>query len=215
MRGCRDEGFFFLRFVKTRDEVDPDNTVKPFPIHLEYLRKLWLSFEQNQKTIVAKSRQMIVSWAACTFAVWSARRKPNQLVLVQTQSWPDAVKLVSVAGGDRDAAYLGRCQFIERHMPPFLRVRIKEQEGQIAYPDIGSVIEALPGGADKIRGKVPSVVILDEYAMHEEAWGEWAAIAPLMQGAAKLIVISTPNGAEGNAFYHLYHGTPKSTPVSG
>lgn len=215
LRRCTTDGLFFLRFVKTRDEVDPDNTVKPFPTHLDYLRALWTEFERYQKVIVAKSRQMIVSWAVCAFAVWWARRRPNQLVLLQTQNWPDAVKLVSVAGGDRDAAYLGRCQFIERNMPPFLRVRIREQEGQISYPDIGSVIESLPGGADKIRGKVPSLIVLDEYAMHEEGWGEWGAIAPLVQGASKLIIVSTPNGAEGNAFFHLFHGTPKSVPTSG
>jgi phage FluMu gp28-like protein len=96
-----------------------------------------------------------------------------------------------------------------------MRVRLKESEGLLAYPDTGSVIEALPGGANKVRGKVPSLIVLDEFAMHEEAWGEWTAVAPLVQKGMKLLVISTPNGSEGNCFYHLYHGTPKSIPVSG
>jgi len=212
LKRCATDGLFFLRFVHTRDEVDPDQTVKPFPVEYEFIRTIWREFEAHQKVIVAKSRQMMVSWVACAFAVWWARRKPNQLVAIQTQGWDDAKKLVAVAGGDRDAAYLGRCQFIERHLPAWLRVRVREAEGQISYPDTGSVIEALPGGADKVRGKVPSLVILDEFAMQEEAWGVWTAIAPLVQKAMKLIIISTPNGAEGNCFYHLYHGTPRQQP---
>ena len=215
LKRCGENGLFFAQFVKTRDEVDPENTVKPFPIHLPYVQELWRELASNSKVAIAKSRQMFMTWIACTFAVWSARRAPNQLVVLQTQTWPDATKLVSVAGGDRDAAYLGRCQFIERNLPTWLKVRVKEQEGMLSYPDLGSVIEALPGGADKIRGKVPSVVILDEFATHEEAWGEWTALAPLIQKAAKVIIISTPNGSEGNAIYHIWHGTPKSVPQSG
>lgn len=214
LKRCARDGLFFLSFVRTRDEVDPEHSVKPFPIHLDYIRQLWTDITEHPKIVIAKSRQMIVSWVACAFAVWSARRAPNQYVVLQTQNWPDATKLVSVAGGDKDAAYLGRCQFIERHLPRWLRVRTKEQEGMLAYPDLGSVIEALPGGADKIRGKVPSVAILDEFATHEEAWGEWTALAPLVQKAAKVIIISTPNGGEGNCFFHLYHGTPRSVPQS-
>lgn len=214
LRRCTHDGLFFLRFVKTRDEVDPDNTVKPFPIQYDYLRTLWREIETHQKVIIAKSRQVLVSWLACAFAVWWARRRPNQYVVIQTQVWDDATKLVCMAGGDRDATYLGRCQFIERHMPPFMRVKIKESEGQIAYEN-GSMIEALPGGADKVRGKVPSLVIEDEFAYQSEARGVWTALAPLVQKGMKLVIVSTPCGAEGSTFFHLYHGTPIQTPTSG
>ena len=214
LRRCTDDGLFFLRFVKTRDEVDPDNTVKPFPLHYEYLRVLWQEMEAYQKVIIAKSRQVLVSWLACAFAVWWARRRPNQYVVLQTQVWDDATKLVCMAGGNRDATYLGRCQFIERHMPPWMRLPIKESEGQITYPH-GSMIEALPGGADKVRGKVPSLVVEDEFAYQQEARGVWTALAPLVQKGMKLVIVSTPNWAEGSTFYHLYHGTPIQTPTSG
>ena len=43
------------------------------------------------------------------------------------------------------------------------------------------------------------------------AKGTYTAIAPLVQKGAHLVLISTPNGAEGNVFFHLWHGTPFST----
>ena len=214
LKRCADDGLFYAQFVKTRDEADPDHTVKPFPVEYEYLRALWRDWEGAQKSIVAKSRQMFVSWAECTFATWWARRRPNQHVIIQTQDWADAVKLVCVAGGNKDAAYLGRCQFIERNLPKWLQLPIKENEGQIAYPN-GSLIEAVPGGADKVRGQVISLYIGDEFAFQSEAWGVWTTLAPLVQKGAKVILVSTPNGAQGNAFYSLYHGVPREVPTSG
>ena len=214
LKRCGENGLFFAQFVKTRDEADPDNTVKPFPVHYPYIQALWQDWAMNQKSIVAKSRQMLVSWALATFGVWWARRRPNQHVIFQTQSWDDAKALVSVAGGDKDAAYLGRCQFIERSLPRWLSLPIKEIEGSISYPN-GSIIEAVPGGADKVRGQVISLYLGDEFAFQTEGWGVWTTLAPLVQKGAKIILVSTPNGAEGNAFYHLYHGTPRSIPVSG
>lgn len=214
LQRCSENGLFYAQFVKTRDEADPDQTVKPFPIGFPYLTALWRDWAANQKSIVAKSRQMLVSWAECTFATWWARRRPNQLVVIQTQNWDDATKLVCMAGGNKDATFLGRCQFIERNLPGWLRLPIKENEGQIAYPN-GSLIEAVPGGADKVRGQVISLYIGDEFAFQEEAWGVWTTLAPLVQKGSKVILVSTPNGAEGNCFYHLYHGTPRATPVSG
>ena len=214
LKRCAANGLFFAQFVKTRDEADPDHTVKPFPVHYPYLQQLWRDWEGNQKSVVAKSRQMLVSWAECTFAVWWARRRPNQHVVIQTQDWDDAVKLVCMAGGNKDATYHGRCQFIERNLPGWLRLPLKENEGQIAYPN-GSLIEAVPGGADKVRGQVISLYIGDEFAFQTEAWGVWTTLAPLVQKGSKIILVSTPNGSEGSCFYHLYYGTPRSTPVSG
>ena len=211
---CATDGLFFLRFVKTRDEADPDNTVKPFPIGLEYVREIWREFDTHNKIAIAKSRQMLVSWILSAYGVWWARYKPNQYVAYQTQVWEDAIKMVCMAGGDKDATFLGRMQFIERNLPSWMRLKIKENEGSIAYPN-GSLIEALPGGANKIRGKVPSLYLGDEMAFQDEAKGVWTALAPLAQKGSKIVLVSTPNGADGNMFYHLYHGTPYKVPTSG
>ena len=38
---CAGDGYFWLRFVKTRDEADSENPVKFFPISEPYLEALW------------------------------------------------------------------------------------------------------------------------------------------------------------------------------
>ena len=96
-------------------------------------------------------------------------------------------------------------RFIERNLPPWMQQAIRDPEGQITYPN-GSIIMALPGGANKVRGKTPTVIVLDEMAFLEEAKATYTAIAPLVQKGAQLICLSTPNGGAGNFFYHLWHG---------
>ena len=204
---CTRDGLYFLKFVRTRDEADPDTPVKPFPLHLPYVSEFWRVLEREQRVVCAKSRQMLVSWILCAFCCWWARSHANQAVYWQTQKAEDAYEKVAlpVTGG---VGYLGRCQFIEANLPPWLQVldlRKSTSEGRIVYPN-GSLIQALPGGADQIRGKVASLVIQDEFAFQEEARGVYAAVAPLIQKGMKFFCVSTPNGAE-NTFAKLYHGT--------
>lgn len=194
------DGLFWLRFVQTRDEASPDQPVKPFPIHLEYTREIWQHLVDDQRVVIAKSRQMLMSWILACFAVWWARYKPNQAVYWQTKAWDDAVAMICMPSG----GFAARCQFVEDHLPAWMQVEYKAAEGRIQYPN-GSIIQALSGGADKIRGKTASVVIQDEFAFAEDQDGVYAAVAPLIQKGAKAIFVSTPNGTS-NQFATLYHG---------
>ena len=199
------DGLFWLRFVVTRDEADPASAVKAFPLHLEYIRLIWQELATKQKLVIAKSRQMLMSWLMAAFCVWWARYKPNQAVYWQTKAWDDAVAMVCMPSG----GFQARCQFIEDHLPPWMRSDYKAAEGRIQYPN-GSIIQALAGGADKIRGKTASVYVSDEFAFQEDQEGVYTAVAPLIQKGAKAIFISTPNGT-ANQFATLYHGRNVAT----
>src|SRR3990167_6183962 len=87
---CAKDGLFWLRFIHTRDEADPDNPIKPFPAYKPYVQWVWKDLDTHQRTVVAKSRQMLMSWILCAYAVWTAQFKPNSLVIFQTQKWDDA-----------------------------------------------------------------------------------------------------------------------------
>lgn len=196
------DGLWWLRFVVTRDEADPEHSVKPFPLHLSYLRQLWADLDAAQCAVVAKSRQMLVSWAVAGYCVWTARHKPNQAIFWQSQQARDAVNMVCAAKGNT----MARCQFIEANLPPWMRCVINPLEGRMVYPN-GSFIQALPGGADQIRGYTPSIYVGDEFARMEDQKEVWTAVAPLMQKGAKAILVSTPNGSN-NMFATLWHGRP-------
>lgn len=201
---AREDGLFWLRFAQTRDEADPENPVKPFPVHLQYINDLWRVFLTSQRIVVAKSRQMLVSWVLCAFGVWWARYRPHQFIVFQTQKKEDACKMVAMPSTDGGIGYLGRMQFIEQHLPHWLKVEVRPSEGSLSYAN-GSLIEALPGGANQVRSKVPSIIIEDEFAFQEEARGVYGAVAPLIQKAVKFIAVSTPNGMD-NIFAEIYHG---------
>ena len=197
---CAQDGWFWLRFVQTRDEADPDRSIKPFPTRLGYLHELWGVLNQQQRVVIAKSRQMLVSWAVAAYCVWTARFHPNQAIYWQSQQHKDAVSMVALPAG----GYLGRCQFIEETLPAWMKMAYKPSEGLLQYPN-GSMIQAVAGGADKVRGQVFSIYVGDEFARQEEQAGVYSTVGPLMQKGAKAFFISTPNGAD-NTFATLYHG---------
>lgn len=195
------DGLFWLKYARTRDEADPAAPVKPFPVHLEYVTSLWRVFNDQPRVVVAKSRQMMVSWCVAAFITWWARSKPNQACFYQAKAWEDAVAMTCMPEG----GFEGRCQFLETHLPAWLQVPYKASEGRVQYAN-GSIVQALAGGADKIRGKVPSVYIGDEFAFQEEARGVYTSIAPLVQKGSQIILVSTPNGGPPNTFASLFHG---------
>jgi hypothetical protein len=197
---CAADGLFWLRFVRTRDEADPLNSVKPFPVQLEYIQELWKILIADRRIAIAKSRQMMVSWLVCAFIVWWARFKDHQAIYWQTKAWPDAVKMVCMPSG----GFPGRCQFIEDNLPVWMRIAYKPSEGRIQYPN-GSIIQSLSGGADQVRSATGSIFVEDEFAHQEDQDGVYTAVAPLIQKGAKGIFISSPNGT-GNMFATLYHG---------
>lgn len=203
---CSRDGRLWLNLVTTRDEADvKSGGKKSFPTHLPYVMAAWDVIDREQRVVVAKSRQMFVSWILSAYAVWTARYHPNSLVVYQTQKWEDAVAMVATPGSAKESGYAGRMQFIEQHLPSWMRQHILTSEGNIDYPN-GSRIMALAGGANQIRGKTATLVIEDEFAFQPEAKGVYTAVAPLIQKGCRFVAVSTPNGAEGNLFYHLYHG---------
>ena len=205
---CATDGLFWLSFVRTRDEADPSQSVKPFPVHLDYLKELWRVLSTEQQVVIAKSRQMLVSWIVVAFCVWTARYTPNQAIYWQSQQYDDAAGMISLPTG----GYTGRGQFLEEQLPSWLKTSAKFSEGRIQYPN-GSMIQALAGGADKIRGKVVSIYVGDEFARQEDQSGVYTAVSPLMQKGARAIFVSTPNGAS-NQFAILYHGRPVGGPIA-
>ena len=204
IRRCRKDGWFFTTtFVKTRDEADADS-VKMFP-DKTYLRESWRLIHDRQRVVVAKSRQLMWSWLLCAYCVWFARFHEHKAIFWQAQKEEDAFAMVCLPG--REEAYAARMQFIVRRLPDWLRGRWKESEGELSCLDTQSLVKGLPGGANQIRGKVPSLYVADEFAFQEEQDGVYTAVAPLLQKATKAVFVSTPNGS-ANMFATLFHGAP-------
>lgn len=169
-----------------------------------YLKEIWNAFDTHQRIVVVKSRQLMLSWLVCAYAVWAARFQSNRAVYFQTQKREDACAMVCLPGVE-EGGFTARMQFIVRSMPEWMRGKWTEKEGELMCVETGSMIQALAGGANQIRGKTPSILIEDEMAFQEEATGVYQAVAPLLQKQTRMIAISTPNGPS-NCFATLVHG---------
>ncbi len=198
---CIKDGWYFVKYlVKTRDEAaGADKSIMPFPDE-PALRAIWNVLENSPSKLIliAKSRQIMVSWVTCAFALWRARFFPNRQIVWQTKKEDDAKDMVSYGSDRLDEA---RMQFIESHLPSWMAKKRRFRDGQIIY-DNGSKIVAVPEGGNQVRSKTTSLVVIDEAAFQEQFRAAWTAALPLLNKESRMIAISTANGE--NAFYEAY-----------
>ena len=198
---CAKDGWYFVKhLVKTRDEAaGAEHSIMPFPDE-PALKAIWnvLEHSPSKLIIIAKSRQIMVSWVTCAFALWRARFFPNRQVVWQTKKEDDAKDMVCYGQDRLDEA---RMQFIESHLPHFMAKKRRFRDGQIIY-DNGSKIVAVPEGGHQVRSKTTSLIVIDEAAFQDQFQAALTAALPLLNKESKMIAISTPNGK--NAFYEAY-----------
>ena len=214
-------------FLKTKDEHDGGNPVKPFP-RQPYLRVLldcllvsgrfmdpseatwaldagvspdWMALTRDIGLLpVEKSRQVMATWLVCAYILWRAKYHQYQLILVQSKREDDAANLVF----NKDET-VGRISFMETRLPPFLRsVEFPKAAtfGHIYFPN-GSHIWAIPEGGDVIRSNTPSVVFSDEAAFQPEFGSSYTAARPALDGGGQYICVSS---AEPGEFCELIEG---------
>ena len=190
------EFFIFGGFVRTFDERDRRNPRKPFPADSAYL-KACLDHMHNKESgdvaAISKSRQLMLTWLCCAYAVWEARFHAQARVMIQSKKAEDAWNLVY-----RNSWLHGRCDFIERAMPLFIRAEgLTPTRGELWYPN-GSVIAGIPQGPDMFRSYTASLVICDEACFQPEFEDAYKAALPMAKGypddpdsGGRIILITT------------------------
>ena len=234
----RDSGFWeFLKYVKTKDEHDYDNPVKPLNMaENEYLQVVWLHMLMMGKLLIPKSRQIKMSWAACVFATWFARTAPHRLVIFQSKKKEDAEEMVSLGG---DSPGMGRMDVIEQNLPWWLRdYNIVGKDngksgpgnkvGQLIYspheysddgvrvPWFGSRILAVAQGADQVASKTVSLYLGDETAFWDTFQESWGRVSPAVRsgrGRSKMFGFSSVMG--GSDFNNMVLENPRAPQGTG
>lgn len=175
--------------VYTLDEHDADKPVKPLPDrpHLRVMTDLWV---QSQKLIIAKSRQMMVSWHAMSMIVWAILRPGRQ--------WGVACKKFE----DADAL-LSRGWHIIEQLPLALRPKATRKEGliRVEHDLASSQVMAFAQDSAAPRSRTFSGMLIDEGAFTDNLDKLYTASLPTVQAGGQLVIVSTPQGR--GLFYDL------------
>lgn len=173
-------------------QIQTSGTVKPFEPY-DYQIELIDSVEQNQNTVICKSRQMGVSETICCYLLMRALTEPgfSAVVFSKTQG---------------DSSELGRrIRDMALSLGALCPVLVSESATKLAFKDLGR-IHFLPVTARAARG-IPSVsvILFDEAAFIDGIDGVYQAAMPtlsMLGDRGKVIFNSTPNGRSG-LFYRL------------
>lgn len=189
-RYAADPWLWASEVVLTQDEAS--GKTLPFPKDRDYLHDLFDIMESESLIAIPKSRRVFVTWGVATYLTHRARYKKNQALFVQSETEDKAAFVVDK-----------RCCFIEENLPYALRrdykaVRtIKGAVGQLTYDETKSYVKGIAQGRDALRAYTPSIVFLDECEFQQEGRQSLIAALPFAEKGAKIILVSTSNGASG------------------
>ena len=184
--------------VITIDEHDSENTFKRFP-NKEYLWVVTKEWLENQRVIIPKSRQILITWLMVALHLHLYMTKKGQNIFFQNKKESDANDTLS------------RAKFIYNNLPEkmkeictnksmaYCKMEAKD-DGLNAY----SKIRAIPQGADILRLHTASAILSDETAFQEKAEESYTASKPTIDGGGKFTSVSSANGE--NFFYRLKEG---------
>jgi hypothetical protein len=135
-------------WIFTFDEHPPPGVpaIRPIPrkAYIKALVDLWFV---EDRCLLEKSRQLMVSWIFSYLASWDAWTKYNRHNIFQGKRQED----VNATG---DKGLLGRARFMRDHLPPHIKPTVTGEATTYETYNKGSTLEALPEGKDKIRSKV-------------------------------------------------------------
>lgn len=191
----KDFRYFLFRWVKTLDEHDSDR-IKLFP-RLEYIEKILDIVDRSTVILIAKSRQMMMTWLILAYCLWYAISREKSKIIVQSQKIEYAYQL------------LERISEIYENLPDFLKVcKYKKSGGgsstlcKILFSN-GSVIFGVPQGSKQFRMFTSNIVFIDEAAFIDDLLDSVASARPGLVGGkdSKLFIVSS---ADYGDFATLY-----------
>ena len=196
---CAQDFWYFMRFIVTEDE--DQKKFRPFPRHYKYLRDFNKTIEENQKTILLKSRRLLASWLMVMRQYWQAKFA-NTMV----PGAKDVFRGGLMSIGKTEAEYLiQRISRSDKHLPPWLKNRNPMTVDNKMYLEFerGGTIQAFPLKREGPQTFGFSEVGFDEMSRQEAVRSCWTGLIPTLGDSGKLVAVSTPKGKR-NLFADLW-----------
>jgi len=200
IRLCCQDFFYFAQFVSTEDEEL--QSIRPFPIHFNYLHKINHEIDTHQKVIILKSRRMLVSWLGVLRQLWQAWRAGQGL-----PDCPDVFR-GAISSTDQDHAYylIERATKAYFRLPDWMRDQnpLAVDNKLLLRFEKGGMMQAFAAKREGAQGYGFSEYLFDEMAWQEAARTAWAGLLPTLGAEGKMLAVSTPNG-KLNFFSDVWH----------
>ncbi len=149
------------------------------------------AFEANRFNIVLKSRQLGLSTICAAYALWLAIFFKNKNILVIATKLPTAQNFTK------------KVKYALKHLPKWLVLpTFQFNQREIRFSN-GSTITAIPTSEDAGRSEALSLLIVDEAAFIKNFEDIWTGLYSTISRGGRAIVLSTPNGADGQ-YYRLW-----------
>jgi hypothetical protein len=193
----RSDPWEFVKCVRTKDEADSKQAIKPFPLEHEYLRlytKIWMI---ERKIAVPKSRRMMMSWMNIILYVWDTMfhiGRSNAFVSKKEEDAADLIERAKFIIDNLDHSKIPK-EFIPKYQHTFNKLK---------FPEIDSQIRGFPQGADQLRQFTFSGLFFDEAAFWEEAEAAYSAALPTIDGSGRITMVSS---AAPGFFSRVVHDT--------
>ena len=197
--------------VWTVDEVDAEETIKPFPVavcvgcnrymghreggrcrrcgvvgqpmkYLEVLAREWQR-GKPEILIVPKARRMRLTWLFVSLNVWMCMYRKNANCWFVSSKEEKSGDLVSRAKG-----------IVER-LPQDLLEPVKtyhrNSPPELRFLETGSKIMGVPEGADQLRQYASTSILADEIASWEWPRAAYTAMKPTIEGGGRMTLLSS------------------------
>jgi hypothetical protein len=176
---------FCSKCVFTLDQADKKQPIKPFPAHYEYLKHYVRLWHKTNKLAVPKSRRMFISWVNISLFLWDSMFNIGRNNAMVSKKEDDADDLIK------------RAKFIYDHIPETMIPRDMLPKcdytfGKLKFPELDSILQGFPQGADQLRQFTFSGIMGDEMAFWESAEAMYAASFPTLEGGGRFVGVSSP-----------------------
>ena len=168
----------------------------PDKLYLKHLVQQWF---ENRLLLVAKSRQMMVSWTFVACYLWESLAYPNKYTIFQSkkEEW---------SGFGSTLSLLSRAKFMYKHLPLIIQAKISLKSQKRMPPMLifsnGSIVQAVAMDTDVGRTYTATGVLADELASQENARESMISIMPILGSVGRYTGVSTPKG-KLNHFFSL------------
>jgi phage FluMu gp28-like protein len=196
----RDPWIFLTHFVYTLDPHAPaGNAVRKFPPknHLLWLTRRW---EEENRLLVAKSRQLQVSWLFVALYTWDSMAHFGKYTIFQSKTEKDAgfTSVLSLAS---------RAYWIWDHLPEEIKNRNPVNRGKkppiLFFERTQSTIHGISQNPKSSRQYTATGFLSDEMAFQQDPEQVIIAAMPALDISGKFTGVSSANGKE--FFYRLLY----------